>query len=57
VEILEGREYGVVEEEVEQKMKVSPEFQGNYREIGRKIVLLFIVVVVLLQIVIDLKER
>jgi len=57
VEILEGRECGVMGEEVEQKKKVSPEFQGNCREIGRKIVLLFVIVVVLLQIVIDLKQR
>jgi len=37
-------------------MKVSLEFQGNCREIGRKIVLLFVVVIVLLQIVINLSE-
>jgi len=41
---------------VEQKMKVLLEFQGNCREIVRKIVLLF-VVVMLLQIVVDLQER
>jgi len=38
-------------------MKVSLEFQGNYQETGRKMVLWFVVVVVLLQIVVDLKER
>ena len=57
MESLEGQEYGVMGEEVEQKMKVSPEFQGNCWEIGWKIVLLFVIVVVLLQIVIDLKQR
>ena len=38
-EILEGQEYDVVKQRVELRMKVSPQFQGNYREIGRKIVL------------------
>ena len=33
------------------------EFQDHCRGIGRKIMLLFVVVVVLLQIVVDLKKR